>query len=304
MPFSDYQKALSMGLKEVSACHAKGISPYLPVLDEILEGVETCGEEELGLVSAPVELIVGTKSAGRQRAFTRSFLPILEPESELAAKWVSLCQSHLDQGIQDPITAYEYLHEFYVVEGHKRVSVLRYFGAVTIPAVVTRILPARDGTLKNQIYYEFLEFNRLSGINYLWFEQTGRFALLQSTVGKSAEEEWTAEDRRDFFSFYQRFKAAYQAKAGKEFPDLNMGNAMLATMDFYGYSQLKDCLVSELKERLAQIRETLEAAQGKPPTPAVAKLLRWLPPTLQWVKEPIQALFGSKESPAGQAKGI
>jgi hypothetical protein len=294
MPFSDYQKALSMGQKEASACNAKGISPYLPVLDEILEGKEICGEMDLGLVDVPVELIVGTKSAGRQRAFTRSFLPILEEGSELAAKWTALCRSHMEQGINTPIQVYEFMHYFYVVEGHKRVSVLRYFGAVTIPAMVTRILPARDHTEENQIYYEFLEFYRLSGINYLWFDQPGRFALLQTTVGKEPNEAWTAEEKKDFFSFYLRFKDAYQSKAGKEFPSLNMENAMLATMDFYGYDQLKDRLGSELKHDLSNIRETLEAAEGNPPSPAVAKLLQWLPQSFRRVKEPIKAILGGK----------
>ena len=287
MYFSEYKKALSLGLKEFRACNAKGVFPYLPVLDDILENAETCGEVSLGLVDIPVELIVGTKSAGRKRAFSRSFLPLLEEDSELADKWVSLCRAHMEEGINEPIKVYEFMHNFYVQEGHKRVSVLRYFGAVTIPASVIRILPVRNGTLENKIYYEFLAFYQLSGINYLWFEQEGRFALLQSLVGKRADEVWSPEERKDFFSFYLHFTAAYKARAAKELPALPIGDAMLATMDFYGYDQLKDNLEAELKNRLTQIRETLEAAGGNPQEPRVKRLLQWLPQSIKLVKQPI-----------------
>jgi hypothetical protein len=290
-----------MGQKEFRACNSKGISPYLPVLDELLEGADTCGEVELGLVDVPVELIVGTKSAGRQRAFSRSFWPLLEENSELAAKWNALCSAHLDQGITDPVKLFEYLHYYYVQEGHKRVSVLRYFGAPTVQATVTRILPARNDTPENKIYYEFLDFYRLSGINYLWFDQEGRFALLQTMVGHGKDTPWTQEERKDFFSFYTRYKEAYQAKAGKEFPTLNMENAMLATIDFYGYDHLKDNTTAQIQDKLAHIRETLEAAMGKPRSPAVLKLLQWLPQSLRQVKEPIKALFGrGEETPPAQ----
>ena len=45
---------------------------------------------------------------------------------------------------------------FYVQEGNKRVSVLKYFDAISIPSYVTRIIPAREDTPESRIYYEFL----------------------------------------------------------------------------------------------------------------------------------------------------
>ena len=59
------------------------------------------------------------------------------------------------------------MNRFYVLEGHKRVSVLKYFDAVSIPAVVTRILPTPNDSVESKIYYEFLEFYHYTGINYL-----------------------------------------------------------------------------------------------------------------------------------------
>ena len=47
------------------------------------------------------------------------------------------------EGIREPIKAYEFMNKFYVEEGNKRVSVLKFFDAVSIPGNVTRIVPPR-----------------------------------------------------------------------------------------------------------------------------------------------------------------
>lgn len=99
------------------------------VLDEILPTVDTESMVTVGLVEIPAQYIVGTKSAGRTSAFTPDFLPLLSLESEFAHKWIELCAAHLNEGIRDPILCYEYLGNFYVQEGNKRVSVLRHFDA-------------------------------------------------------------------------------------------------------------------------------------------------------------------------------
>ena len=169
MYLEEYRKARQMGLKEAKRSQNRGGSPYLPVLDEILAVETTCGEVDLGLVEIPIELIVGTRSAGRSQAFSHSFLPLMDEESEFCHKWTALCKAHMDSGITDAIKVYEYMHTFYVVEGHKRVSVLRWFGAVSIPAEVTRILPAKDGSKASNIYYEFVDFYQRTKINCLWF---------------------------------------------------------------------------------------------------------------------------------------
>lgn len=61
----------------------------------------------------------------------------------------------------------EYLNHFYVMEGHKRVSVLKYFGAITIPATVTRLLPKPSDDPEVAAYYEFLDFYKMTGLNFI-----------------------------------------------------------------------------------------------------------------------------------------
>ena len=72
-----------------------------------------------------------------------------------------------------PIIAYEFLNKFYVQEGNKRVSVLKYFDAVRIAGTVTRLVPERNDSLENRIYYEFLDFYKLSKVNDVHFSRLG-----------------------------------------------------------------------------------------------------------------------------------
>ena len=262
----EYRKARQMALKEAKLCQSRGGSPCLPVLDEILAEEETCGEVDLGLVDIPVELIVGTRTAGRSQASSRSFLPLMEEDSEFAHKWMSLCGAHLNEGITDPVKVYEYMHTFYVAEGNKRVSVLRYFGAVNIPAEVTRILPLKNDSKASRIYYEYVDFYRLSGVNYLWFSMPGRFPRLQEAVGKAPDEAWTKEERQVFFSVYTGFSALYGDKSAHELAGrMTVGDALLLYLDTFGYDTVKGYSQTEMKEGFLQLRQAFSVKKGLNP---------------------------------------
>ena len=181
----DYKSALRAGQRAYRARIARGQSPYLAVLDDVLKGVDIVAQEPLGLVEIPAESIVGTKTSGRHTAFAPNFMPLLEPDTEFAVKWSNLCDAHLEEGIHTPIIAFEYMNRFYVQEGNKRVSVLKYYGAVKIPGTVTRLIPARTEDLENKIYYEFLDFYKLSKVNYVHFSKLGGYNKLQTLVCKA-----------------------------------------------------------------------------------------------------------------------
>ena len=178
----EYIKACKAGKRDYQARMMKGQLPTLQVLDEILPPKGSYSEVPLGLVQIPIDQIVGTKSGGRSNAFAGNFMPILRENTEFAYKWATLSQSHINEGIRDPIKAYEYMNKFYVEEGNKRVSVLKYFDAVSVPGYVTRILPQRTEQKENKIYYEYVDFYALSQINYIWFSRLGSFVRLQKAV--------------------------------------------------------------------------------------------------------------------------
>ena len=153
----EYEKALKEGQREYRECMLRRIDPNPIVLDDILDPDLAERWQDVGLVNIPMNRIVGTKNAGRIAAFTKSFRPLLEAESEFGRKWISLCADHLgDTGIQNPIECFEYLGEFFVQEGNKRVSVLHHFGANVIAATIKRIVPQLDDSPRMKAYQEFL----------------------------------------------------------------------------------------------------------------------------------------------------
>ena len=135
-----FAKEYKAGQRDYQIKMLLGQKPTLPVLDDILPASDIMKYEPLGLVQIPIDQIVGTRYEGRSHAFASNFMPILPPKSEFALKWAYLSKAHEEEGIRDPIKVYEYMNRYYVEEGNKRVSVLKFFGAVSIPAQVTRIL--------------------------------------------------------------------------------------------------------------------------------------------------------------------
>ena len=279
----DYKNALKSGQRAYRACVARGQSPYLAVLDDILVNVNIVAQEPLGLVEIPAESIVGTKTSGRHTAFAPNFMPLLEPDTEFAGKWSNLCDAHLDEGIHTPIIAYEFLNKFYVQEGNKRVSVLKYFDAVRIAGTVTRLVPERNDSLENRIYYEFLDFYKLSKVNDVHFSRLGGYAKLQTLVCKASGESWTDDDRLSFSAFYTMFRQQFLALGGGGL-NLTAGDAMLVYLSVYRYADACESTPSQVKQNLEKLWDevkvltepqavalSLEPKQG-PGEPLLAKL--------------------------------
>ena len=264
MPELYYKDAQKMAQKEYKSCVAKGVYPYLQVLDEILPADKAVRTSDLGIVQVPADLIVGTRHAGRTNSFSRSFLPLLEDGSEFSDKWKRLCQSHLEEGIRDPIKVCEYMNRFYVEEGNKRVSVLKFFSAVEIAAEVTRIYPERDGSQEVEIYYEFVDFYRLSRVNYIEFTKLGSYAQLQKLLGKEPDEPWSDDDRSGFATAYHYFRQAYEKSGGKRLPT-TVGDAMLAFLKVYGYGALRSRSAEEIRRQVSRMWEEIELQQEKGP---------------------------------------
>ncbi len=256
----EYGKAYRMGKKDYQSRMLRGVKPTLQVLDDIMPEKGAYSEYPLGLVQIPIDQIVGTKTVGRSSSFAGNFMPILREESEFAAKWSSLSTCHVEEGIRDPIKAYEYMNKFYVEEGNKRVSVMKFFGVVSIPGEVIRIIPKRTEEKENKIYYEFMDFYQLAKINYIWFTELGSFARLQEAVGKKPGEVWTDEDRLRFSASYTRFNAEYQAKGGSKLK-ITPGDAFLSFITLYGYDAIDEKTASELKELITKSWEEFELLQ-------------------------------------------
>lgn len=249
-----FAKAYKAGKRDYQIKMLLGQKPTLPVLDDILPASSIVKYEPLGLVQIPLDQIVGTRYEGRSHAFASNFMPILPPKTEFSMKWSNLSKIHEEEGIRDPIKVVEYMNKYYVEEGNKRVSVMKYFEAISIPGIVTRLVPKRTDEKENKIYFEYLDFYRVSKINYIWFTKEGSFAKLQKYVGKTSDELWTDDDRIIFSSALTRFTAAYEAKGGNKL-SITAGDAFLAFLKLYGYEDVCSQTSDELKNRLAKCWE-------------------------------------------------
>ncbi len=230
-----YLEALKLGKKEQKRCLSHGRSPYLPVLDEILKHQEIQTEQQMGLMQVPLEYVVGTSTRGRTFAFAANFMPILGEESEYSYKWAHLAELQEVEGIRDPIVAYEYMNRFYVVEGNKRVSVLKYYGATTIPAIVTRKIPKYSEDEDIKIYYELMKFQEATGLNTIEFSRLGKAEQLLEMVGEPTP--WNQETKENFNRIVFYFSKAYEERGGGKLP-ITLGDAIAVFMKVYGYENM------------------------------------------------------------------
>ena len=264
MTENNYKEALKLGQKEVQASKSNGVSALLPVLDEILPADKPTTVVNLGLVPIPINQIVGTKTGGRSNAFAPNFMPILDEDTEFAVKWKHLCEAHLTEGIHDPIKAFEYMNRFYVLEGNKRVSVLKFFGADTIEGVVTRIMPERDGSEEVELYYEFVTFYQYSKVNFIEFSKRGSYTELLIALGKELDEEWSLDDRRTFAAAYHKFEKAYNQSGGEKLQS-TIGDAMLGYLQIYGYEELISADAADIKKNLSKMWEDVQLKDDEKP---------------------------------------
>lgn len=228
----DYNKALKIGERTFRRDTSRGRYPYLPALDEIVGQGET-SEEPVGLVEVPIENIRGTKTKGRTEAFASNFMPLLAPNSEFATKWAKLYDSAIEEGIREPIKAYEYMRSFYVMEGNKRVSVSAYIGIDTVLADVTRLVPKRTDDIDNKIYFEFLDFYRVCPIYDISFSEEGRYQKLAEYYGQNLKDKWPQEKIEDLRTDYNTFRKAFEKLGGGSL-ELTIGDAFLIYLRFYG----------------------------------------------------------------------
>ena len=259
----EYSQALRAGQKEYRELLMAGKNPHPAVLDELHPESATDTVVELGLVEIPVERIVGTKSAGRTTAFTATFRPLLDHDSEFAVKWKALCSAHLgDIGITDPIICFEYLGDFYVQEGNKRVSVLRHFDAARIPGTVKRILPPQSEDPRIRAYYEFIEFYKGSKLYAVQFRRPGDYARLLKHLGKKTGEVWTEEERRSFRSHFQYFLEAFHS-VNTRMENILPEEALLLWLELYPFSDLSRLTTAQLKKSVAALWEDMVSTTKK-----------------------------------------
>ena len=240
-----YQYALKRGKENVHEQRQRKLNTHPLVLEEITD-IRECSKEDLGVMYVPAKLIIGTLTEARASSFSADFMPILNERSEFANKWQEVCSYHLsDSGTIETPTAYEYLGRFYIIEGNKRVSVLRSYGVVYILLNVTRILP-KDDNKEVEVYNEFLKLYERSDLYSLQFSRKSYYGRFQKLAGLKSDHLWTKDEKLAVLGLLERLEPYItKRKIPTSIPD-----CLVDLMGVYGYDRLLNMTDRELNRAI------------------------------------------------------
>ena len=248
---TDYESAKKLGEREKRRAAFTGRSPYLPALDDFLSMEDVVAEEPLGILEVPLELFAGTRTRGRQNAFARNFMPLLAENSEFATKWSKLYDSQITEGLRDPVKAYEYLGRYYVEEGNKRVSVMKFLRAYSIHASVIRLVPKKTEEKHILSYYEYMDFYKVTGLFGFLFSEPESYRRFAEIFGQNLKTPWPEELCGEIKSAYNTFQTVYSQKGGYDV--LRAEDAFLIYISIYPMRQITEDNESVLAKRLDRV---------------------------------------------------
>ena len=275
-----YSKARREGLRVYQNAIQLNTDPYLPVLEERVPALSSLSRLSLGIMTIPLDRVIGSVSRGRSYAFANGFMPILEGGSEFASKWEQLCESVEARGVNQPITVLEYMGFYYVIEGNKRASVMKYLDSRDIEADVTRVYPPMSDDPEVVSYYEYCDFCKETGLYAIFFSRPGSYQKLLSLPGVRAGEKWTDDEILSLRKLYHYFAENYLTQTrGKEV--LPCGDAFLLYLTTFGYEDVRDDDLGKTGERVRLMAREFESRDGRvnlvmeqvqPPVPLISAL--------------------------------
>ena len=235
----EYRIARKNAKKNFHSMVSKGKNGYLPSLESIIKNYTLVGEQSLGAMEIPLKKITGTYEYSRSLSFSHNFLPLLEETTEFSEKWASLYMVHIQEGIRDPIKAYEFMNWFYVSEGNKRVSIFKHLKAYSISGNVTRILPKKDLHDESiRRYYRFLDFYKKTKINLIWLSEETKYNLLENRIIEyfNSQPEKSNQALHFVSSYYLPFRKVFHELGGGEL-EMTTGDAFTRFIEQYGFSE-------------------------------------------------------------------
>lgn len=242
----------------------QGKRSYPVALKSFLHDKDVSYTIDLEVMDIPTGKIVGVaKASDKDMAYNVDFLPLNPANSEFAAKWVRLYQAYLsDEGIREPIRCYEYLGRFYVIDGMKRVSVVKSCGAPTISAHVIRLMPVKTNDPKIQCYYEFLKHFRLTQLYQVTFTKPENFTKLQAALGYTTDHSWTEMNRFGFLFYWHAFDHAFNDVFGDDVA-MTAADALVAVLEDYPYSEVRKMAPWDLTRVLQNLRKKVGSADNQ-----------------------------------------
>ncbi len=135
-------------------------------LDRVLEAAGWEGQADRGIQEIPLDRVVGSAGPAKTRDFDPAFLPV---SRRLRDRWARVYTAMVEGGEVPPVDVYQVGENYYVIDGHHRVSVARSLGRDSIAARVTEVRtraplgPGLDASelLRAAEYASFLETTQL-----------------------------------------------------------------------------------------------------------------------------------------------
>ena len=251
-----YLSAKRQGDRAVSQANFLGMNPYLPCLSDRIPDTEIRTVMHLGVMEIPTFMIAGTRHASRSHSFANNYMPIMGKNTEFAQKWSLLYDAQVTEGIREPIKVYEYKWKFYVEEGNKRVSVLKYLENPEVSAEVIRIIPAASDDEETKAYFEFLEFYKCAPIYSIILKKPGGYKKLAEYMGLNLTDPWPRDAVNKLSGAYYRFAQSYFEK-GVRNTDVTVGEAFLMYLSVYPMESLLDVSKPVLNYRLERLWEEM-----------------------------------------------
>jgi len=146
---------------------------------ENLEEDEPFDTRDLGTRPVRLDKIVG--SVGRYHDFDSTF----RLKDHLPHERLENVKKRMREGKPlPPVELYQFRDEYYVLDGHHRVSAAKEFGHEEIEARIVQVIPA-DDTLENMLYRERGDFNQKAKLPVLIeLTEVGRYVQLERQILK------------------------------------------------------------------------------------------------------------------------
>ena len=233
-----YSISQNKAKRAVRKAAANGAESTLLLMKSVLDENKIVDKVDLGEVNIPVSQIVGVVSNEDQECYSADFLPLPSVQSGFAEKWTRIYMEHLtDRGLEEPVRCYEYLGKFYVIDGKKRVSVLKADGTIMVKAYVTRIMPEKTEDDRVRSYFEFVDSFEKTGLYQIAFTQPGKTEAFLNAIGYKPDYVWTDSDRYGFifnwYSFERAMKIAFDGLL-----NITTADAVMVLLKDHAYTDL------------------------------------------------------------------
>ncbi|MEA3485535.1 MAG: ParB/RepB/Spo0J family partition protein, partial [Candidatus Aerophobetes bacterium] len=200
---------------------------YLKYFGEEYHNQNLIAGVDLGFRVVEIDKIVG--SVSRYMDFDANFKPKMNHSQER----FQLVREALEKDIiLPPVTLYKIKDEYYVVDGHHRVSMARQLGQKYVDAYVTEYLPVED-TPENALYRARFDFEQKTGIEGILLSRKEGYDKLAQQIGehqsylneKNSQKTSLKETANDwFYSVYQPIvEKIKEEKLGEQFKNATAG---------------------------------------------------------------------------------